>query len=130
MRQRSTIQNRIPEYHKERLSQEIEQALSYSSTGSWIQADSILKEVLTELDKLQSIKQDTEELILFLEKEWRNTRKALDANNSISLDNPTRIMVEKKMSDARSNFERGDYQQARLEMGEADEGIESLRRLV
>ena len=39
-------------------------------------------------------------------------------------------MVEKKMSDARSNFERGDYQQARLEMGEADEGIESLRRLV
>ena len=98
--------------------------------GSWIQADSILKEVLTELDKLQSIKQDTEEHILFLEKEWRNTRKALDANNSISLDNPTRIMVEKKMSDARSNFERGDYQQARLEMGEADEGIESLRRLV
>tara|TARA_B100001989_G_scaffold2159_1_gene1487 strand:- start:3555 stop:4733 length:1179 start_codon:yes stop_codon:yes gene_type:complete len=130
MRQRSTIQNRIPEYHKERLSQKIEQALSYSRTGSWIQADSILKEVLTELDKLQSIKQDTEELILFLEKEWRNTRKALDANNSISLDNPTRIMVEKKMSDARSNFERGDYQQARLEMGEADEGIESLRRLV
>ena len=130
MRQRSTIQNRIPEYHKERLSQKIEQSLSYSSMGSWIQADSILKEVLTELDKLQNIKQDTEELILFLEKEWRNTRKALDANNSISLDNPTRIMVEKKMSDARSNFERGDYQQARLEMGEADEGIESLRRLV
>ena len=130
MRQRSTIQNRIPEYHKERLSQKIEQSLSYSSMGSWIQADSILKEVLTELDKLQNIKQDTEELILFLEKEWRNTRKALDANNSISLDNPKRIMVEKKMSDARSNFERGDYQQARLEMGEADEGIESLRRLV
>ena len=130
MRQRSTIEKRIPEYHKERLSEKVEQALAYSKSGSWIQADSILKEVLKELDKLQSMKQDTEELILFLEEEWRNTRKVLDANNSVGLDNPTRIMVEKKMLDARSNFERGAYQQSRSEMGEADEGIESLRRLV
>ena len=130
MRQRSTIEKRIPEYHKERLSEKVEQALAYSKSGSWIQADSILKEVLTELDKLQSMKQDTEELILFLEEEWRKTRKVLDANNSVGLDNPTRIMVEKKMLDARSNFERGAYQQSRSEMGEADEGIESLRRLV
>ena len=55
MRQRSTIEKRIPEYHKERLSEKVEQALAYSKSGSWIQADSILKEVLTELDKLQSI---------------------------------------------------------------------------
>ena len=130
MRQRSTIEKRIPEYHKERLSEKVEQALAYSKSGSWIQANSILKEVLTELDKLQSMKQDTEELILFLEEEWRNTRKVLDANNSVGLDNPTRILVEKKMLDARSNFERGAYQQSRSEMGEADEGIESLRRLV
>ena len=85
-------------------------------SGSWIQADQF-KEVLTESRQIASMKQDNEELILFLEEWNEKDKKGAGRKQLCRPDNPTRIMVEKKMLDARSNFERGAYQQSRSEMG-------------
>ena len=129
IRQRSTIEKRIPDYHKDRILSKIEESMEMSRSGSWIEADSTLKEVLDELDSLQDIERDTKELLLFIEDEWKKTRKRLEAN-SIGPMHPTRKMVEKNVTEARLNFNKGAYHLSRSNMGEADEGIEALRRLV
>ena len=129
IRQRSTIEKRIPDYHKDRILSKIEESMEMSRSGSWIEADSTLKEVLDELDSLQDIERDTKELLLFIEDEWKKTRKRLEAN-SIGPMHPTRKMVEKNVTEARLNFNKGAYHLSRSNMGKADEGIEALRRLV
>ena len=105
------------------------ESIEHSKARSWEDADNILKKALSEVDSLTTIKNDSEELLTFLESEWIELRKRLDSNK-IGPENENRRIVEKLVSEARSSFDIGSYHTSREHMGSADEVMELLRRLV
>ena len=104
-------------------------AISLSKEGLWIQADEELKSIINDLDSVDSTRRDTEELLDFLEGEWKILRKKLESSG-IGSDDSSRRLAEKHMAIARENFENDSFQSSRNSMGSADEAMESLRRLV
>jgi len=129
IKQKTSIIQRTPEFHRERIDTMILESIEHSKARSWEDADNLLKKALSEVDSLTTIKNDSEELLTFLESEWIELRKRLDSNK-IGPENENRRIVEKLVSEARSSFDIGSYHTSREHMGSADEVMELLRRLV
>ena len=85
--------------------------------------------IINDLDSVDATRRDTEELLDFLEGEWKILRKKLESSG-VGSDDSTRRLAEKHMAIARENFEKDSFQASRNSMGSADEAMESLRRLV
>ena len=129
LRQKGMIQSRFPLAEKTIFEKRLGSAISLSKEGLWIQADEELKLIINDLDSVDATRRDTEELLDFLEGEWKMLRKKLESSG-VGSDDSTRRLAEKHMAIARENFEKDSFQASRNSMGSADEAIESLRRLV
>lgn len=129
VRQKGLIQSRFPLAEKTIFEKRLASAISLSKEGLWIQADEELKSIINDLDSVDATRRDTEELLDFLEGEWKILRKKLESSG-IGSDDSTRRLAEKHMAIARENFENDSFQSSRNSMGSADEAMESLRRLV
>ena len=129
VRQKGMIQSRFPLAEKTIFEKRLGSAISLSKEGLWIQADEELKLIINDLDSVDATRRDTEELLDFLEGEWKMLRKKLESSG-VGSDDSTRRLAEKHMAIARENFEKDSFQASRNSMGSADEAIESLRRLV
>ena len=129
VRQKGMIQSRFPLAEKTIFEKRLGSAISLSKEGLWIQADEELKLIINDLDSVDATRRDTEELLDFLEGEWKILRKKLESSG-VGSDDSTRRLAEKHMAIARENFEKESFQASRNSMGSADEAIESLRRLV
>lgn len=129
VRQKGMIQSRFPLAEKTIFERRLGSAISLSKEGLWIQADEELKSIINDLDSVDATRRDTEELLDFLEGEWKILRKKLESSG-VGSDDSTRRLAEKHMAIARENFEKDSFQASRNSMGSADEAIESLRRLV
>ena len=129
VRQKGLIQSRFPLAEKTIFEKRLANAISLSKEGLWIQADEELKSIINDLDSVDSTRRDTEELLDFLEGEWKILRKKLESSG-IGSDDSSRRLAEKHMAIARENFENDSFQSSRNSMGSADEAMESLRRLV
>ncbi|MFL2953482.1 MAG: hypothetical protein ACJZ4X_05465 [Candidatus Thalassarchaeaceae archaeon] len=129
VRQKGLIQSRFPLAEKTIFEKRLASAISLSKEGLWIQADEELKSIINDLDSVDSTRRDTEELLDFLEGEWKILRKKLESSG-IGSDDSSRRLAEKHMAIARENFENDSFQSSRNSMGSADEAMESLRRLV
>ncbi|MFL2954609.1 MAG: hypothetical protein ACJZ56_04110 [Candidatus Thalassarchaeaceae archaeon] len=129
VRQKGMIQSRFPLAEKTIFEKRLGSAISLSKEGLWIQADEELKLIINDLDSVDATRRDTEELLDFLEGEWKILRKKLESSG-VGSDDSTRRLAEKHMAIARENFEKDSFQASRNSMGSADEAIESLRRLV
>ena len=129
VRQKGMIQSRFPLSEKTIFERRLGSAISLSKEGLWIQADEELKSIINDLDSVDATRRDTEELLDFLEGEWKILRKKLESSG-VGSDDSTRRLAEKHMAIARENFEKDSFQASRNSMGSADEAIESLRRLV
>ena len=129
VRQKGMIQSRFPLAEKTIFEKRLGSAISLSKEGLWIQADEELKSIINDLDSVDATRRDTEELLDFLEGEWKILRKKLESSG-IGSDDSTRRLAEKHMAIARENFEKDSFQASRNSMGSADEAMESLRRLV
>lgn len=129
LRQKGMIQSRFPLAEKTIFEKRLGSAISLSKEGLWIQADEELKLIINDLDSVDATRRDTEELLDFLEGEWKMLRKKLESSG-VGSDDSTRRLAEKHMATARENFEKDSFQASRNSMGSADEAIESLRRLV
>ena len=129
VRQKGMIQSRFPLAEKTIFEKRLGSAISLSKEGLWIQADEELKSIINDLDSVDATRRDTEELLDFLEGEWKILRKKLESSG-VGSDDSTRRLAEKHMAIARENFEKDSFQASRNSMGSADEAIESLRRLV
>ena len=129
VRQKGLIQSRFPLAEKTIFEKRLASATSLSKEGLWIQADEELKSIINDLDSVDSTRRDTEELLDFLEGEWKILRKKLESSG-IGSDDSSRRLAEKHMAIARENFENDSFQSSRNSMGSADEAMESLRRLV
>ena len=129
VRQKGMIQSRFPLAEKTIFEKRLGSAISLSKEGLWIQADEELKSIINDLDSVDATRRDTEELLDFLEGEWKILRKKLESSG-VGPDDSTRRLAEKHMAIARENFEKDSFQASRNSMGSADEAMESLRRLV
>lgn len=129
VRQKGMIQSRFPLAEKTIFERRLGSAISLSKEGLWIQADEELKSIINDLDSVDATRRDTEELLDFLEGEWKILRKKLESSG-VGSDDSTRRLAEKHMAIARENFEKDSFQASRNSMGSADEAMESLRRLV
>ena len=129
VRQKGMIQSRFPLAEKTIFEKRLGSAISLSKEGLWIQADEELKSIINDLDSVDATRRDTEELLDFLEGEWKILRKKLESSG-VGSDDSTRRLAEKHMAIARENFEKDSFQASRDSMGSADEAMESLRRLV
>jgi len=129
VRQKGMIQSRFPLAEKTIFEKRLGSAISLSKEGLWIQADEELKSIINDLDSVDATRRDTEELLDFLEGEWKILRKKLESSG-VGSDDSTRRLAEKHMAIARENFEKDSFQASRNSMGSADEAMESLRRLV
>jgi len=129
VRQKGMIQSRFPLSEKTIFERRLGSAISLSKEGLWIQADEELKSIINDLDSVDATRRDTEELLDFLEGEWKILRKKLESSG-VGSDDSTRRLAEKHMAIARENFEKDSFQASRDSMGSADEAMESLRRLV
>ena len=129
VRQKGMIQSRFPLAEKTIFERRLGSAISLSNEGLWIQADEELKSIINDLDSVDATRRDTEELLDFLEGEWKILRKKLESSG-VGSDDSTRRLAEKHMAIARENFEKDSFQASRNSMGSADEAMESLRRLV
>ena len=129
VRQKGMIQSRFPLAEKTIFEKRLGSAISLSKEGLWIQADEELKLIINDLDSVDATRRDTEELLDFLEGEWKILRKKLESSG-VGSDDSTRRLAEKHMAIARENFEKDSFQASRNSMGSADEAMESLRRLV
>lgn len=129
VRQKGMIQSRFPLAEKTIFERRLGSAISLSKEGLWIQADEELKSIINDLDSVDATRRDTEELLDFLEGEWKILRKKLESSG-VGPDDSTRRLAEKHMAIARENFEKDSFQASRNSMGSADEAMESLRRLV
>ena len=129
VRQKRMIQSRFPLSEKAIFEKRLEDAISLSKEGLWIQADEELKSIISDLDSVDATRRDTGELLEFLEGEWKTLRKNLDSSG-IGPGDSSRRLAEKHMALARENFENDSFQASRNSMGSADEAMESLRRLV
>ena len=129
VRQKGMIQSRFTLAEKTIFEKRLGSAISLSKEGLWIQADEELKLIINDLDSVDATRRDTEELLDFLEGEWKMLRKKLESSG-VGSDDSTRRLAEKHMAIARENFEKDSFQASRNSMGSADEAIESLRRLV
>ena len=129
VRQKGMIQSRFPLAEKTIFEKRLGSAISLSKEGLWIQADEELKLIINDLDSVDATRRDTEELLDFLEGEWKILRKKLESSG-VGSDDSMRRLAEKHMAIARENFEKDSFQASRNSMGSADEAIESLRRLV
>ena len=129
VRQKGMIQSRFPLAEKTIFEKRLGSAISLSKEGLWIQADEELKSIINDLDSVDATRRDTEELLDFLEGEWKILRKKLEPSG-VGSDDSTRRLAEKHMAIARENFEKDSFQASRNSMGSADEAMESLRRLV
>ena len=129
VRQKGMIQSRFPLSEKPIFERRLGSAISLSKEGLWIQADEELKSIINDLDSVDATRRDTEELLDFLEGEWKILRKKLESSG-VGSDDSTRRLAEKHMAIARENFEKDSFQASRNSMGSADEAMESLRRLV
>ena len=129
VRQKGMIQSRFPLSEKPIFERRLGSAISLSKEGLWIQADEELKSIINDLDSVDATRRDTEELLDFLEGEWKILRKKIESSG-VGSDDSTRRLAEKHMAIARENFEKDSFQASRNSMGSADEAMESLRRLV
>ena len=86
-----------------------------------------MESLTSDLDAIDAAQGDTEELLNFIENEWRDTRKKLDSSG-VGLQDKDRQACESEVSKARNAFESGDIDSCLRSLGKSDELMERLRR--
>lgn len=97
--------------------------------NTWSTAEERLKTLLKDLDATSKQVEETQELLKFVEDEWRILRNQCEASG-IRVDDQERLACEGSVAEARTHLEKGDVDAALNALGTCDEYMEKLRRRV
>ena len=128
LRQRKTLRKRWEGHIQEnKWEDRLKEILRDSKSGNWRIALEKMESLTSDLDAIDAAQEDTEELLNFIENEWRDTRKKLDSSG-VGPQDKDRQACESEVSKARNAFESGDIDSCLRSLGKSDELMERLRR--
>ena len=86
-----------------------------------------METLTSDLDAINAAKEDAEELLNFIENEWKDTRNKLESSG-VGLRDKDRQACESEISKARIALESGDVDSCLKSLGKSDELMERLKR--
>jgi hypothetical protein len=95
----------------------------------WSTAETLHRTFLKDLEAGSKQVDDTDELVSFVEEEWRVLRNQCEASG-IGVNDEQRRACEAAVSDARSLLSKGDVEGSLSQLGLCDEFMEKLRRRI
>lgn len=107
----------------------LEEVIESADKLEWSHAASLLHQIEKDLDSEGKRAQEVEELLEFVNSEWRILRNQCEASG-IAVDDSDRHSVEAAIAKANEHHESGEADGALKQLGEADAGMEKLRRRV
>lgn len=128
LRQRSTLEGKFSDLEdesewKERLA-EVEEA---ADARQWTRARRGLEDLTADLEALDRDLGEADQLLAFLQEEWRTLRHRAEAA-TIGVGDEDRMSVERHLGNAAEAIRKGATGLALQELSSADEAMERLRR--
>ena len=128
LRQRKALRKRWEGHIRENEWEDrLQEILNDSKNGKWRVASEKMEALTSDLDAIHVAQKDAEELLNFIENEWKDTRKKLESSG-VGPQDKDRLACESEVSKARNALETGDVDSCLKSLGKSDELIERLRR--
>jgi len=128
LRHRKQIEGRLPGgAARPEWDERLDSLVSMADEGKWSEAAESMANLTSDLDAFESKRNETKEMLDFLQEDWLTLRKRLDSSGIGPGDND-RMEAEKAISDAEQALGGGELQNCLEALGAADTAIESLRR--
>ncbi len=128
LRQRKTLRKRWEGHQQESEWEErLQEILKQTKNGKWRIALEKMDALTSDLDAMNAAKGDAEEMLEFIEKEWKTIRNKLESVG-IGPEDQERLNCESSVSKARNSLEKGDIDSCLKSLGDADGIMERLRR--
>tara|TARA_Y100001970_G_scaffold46311_1_gene58264 strand:- start:20825 stop:22546 length:1722 start_codon:yes stop_codon:yes gene_type:complete len=124
LRQRKQLESRFPNGGD--WASRLQSVSDMADSGDWEGASESLGSLTKELRDFESERDDAQELLDFLNKEWGSMRKRLDSAGIAATDEG-RARSERLLAEADGYLAEGDIQACLSSLGEADSEIEALR---
>ena len=124
LRQRKQLESRFPNGGD--WASRLQSVSDMADSGDWEGASESLGSLTKELRDFESEREDAQELLDFLNKEWGSMRKRLDSAGIAATDEG-RARSERLLAEADGYLAEGDIQACLSSLGEADSEIEALR---
>lgn len=107
----------------------LEEVIAASDKLEWTHAASLLNSIEKDLEAEGKRGEEVEELLEFVTSEWRTLRNQCEASG-ITVEDAERHSVEEAIAKAEEHHKTGEVDLALEQLGEADAGMERLRRRV
>lgn len=128
LRQRKTLRKRWEGHQQEKKWEEkLQEILNYTKNEKWRIALEKMELLTSELDAMNTAVEEAEELLNFIENEWKEIRNKLESAG-IGPEDKERLNCESSVSKARQALESGDVDTCLKTLGESDGLMERLRR--
>ena len=105
----------------------LQEILNYTKNEKWRIALEKMDLLTSELDAMNTAVGEAEELLNFIENEWKDIRNKLESAG-IGPEDKERLNCESSVSKARQALESGDIDTCLKTLGESDGLMERLRR--
>ncbi len=128
MRQRKKLVSRYSNRaDAEEWDQRLEEIKSAADQKQWSHAATLLERMTKELDSQVAALDEANELLKFVQDEWRVLRNQLDASG-VKVDDEQRRLAEATVSESNDAHSEGRVDDCLTKLGEADALMEKLRR--
>lgn len=128
LRQRKSLRKRWEGHIQENEWEErLQEILDDTKNEKWRVALEKMDTLTSDLDAINAAQGDTEELLNFIENEWKDIRNKLEASG-VGPQDKDRLACEAEVSKARIALESGDVDSCLKSLGKSDELMERLRR--
>ena len=128
LRQRKSLRKRWEGHIQEdEWEERLQEILKDTKNEKWRVALEKMETLTSDLDAINAAKEDAEELLNFIENEWKDTRNKLESSG-VGLRDKDRQACESEISKARIALESGDVDSCLKSLGKSDELMERLKR--
>ena len=128
LRQRKSLRKRWEGHIQEdEWEERLQEILKDTKNEKWRVALEKMETLTSDLDAINAAKEDAEELLNFIENEWKDTRNKLESSG-VGPQDKDRQACESEISKARITLESGDVDSCLKSLGKSDELMERLKR--
>ena len=128
LRQRKSLRKRWEGHiQQDEWEDRLQEILKDTKNEKWRVALEKMETLTSDLDAINAAKEDAEELLNFIENEWKDTRNKLESSG-VGPQDKDRQACESEISKARTAIESGDVDSCLKSLGKSDELIERLKR--
>ena len=128
LRQRKSLRKRWEGHiQQDEWEDRLQEILKDTKNEKWRVALEKMETLTSDLDAINAAKEDAEELLNFIENEWKDTRNKLESSG-VGPQDKDRQACESEISKARTAIESGDVDSCLKSLGKSDELMERLKR--